>query len=157
VTLFALNLLLALVWAGWLGEWNLVHLVIGFVLGYVVLWLFQPVLGRSPYFGKLPRAIGFMAFFVGELVVSSLRVTWDVVTPRARRRPGIVAVPLDLTSDGAITLLAAVITLTPGSLGVDVSADRSTLYVHEMFVDDPERVRERIKRGFERRVKELLS
>ena len=157
MTLFALNLLLAVVWAGWLGQWSLVHLAIGFVMGYLTLWLFQPVLGRSPYFKKLPLAIGFLAFFAGELVVSSLRVAWDVVTPRARRRPGIVAVPLKLTSDGAITLLAAVITLTPGSLGVDVSADRSTLFVHEMFVDDPDRVRERIKRGFERRVEELLS
>lgn len=157
MTLFALNLLLALVWAGWLGQWSLLHLTIGFVLGYLTLWLFQPVVGRSPYFAKLPRAIGFLAFFFGELVVSSLRVAWDVVTPRARRRPGIVAVPLDVASDLEITLLASVITLTPGSLGVDVSADRGTLFVHEMFVDDPEQVRTRIKDGFERRVQELLS
>jgi multicomponent Na+:H+ antiporter subunit E len=157
MTLFALNLMLAIVWAGWLGQWSLVHLLIGFVFGYVVLWLFQPVVGRSAYFEKLPRAVGFLGFLTGELVVSSLRVAWDVVTPRARRRPGIIAVPLDLRSDGAITLLAALITLTPGSLGVDVSADRSTLFVHEMFVDDPDQVRQRIKRGFERRVAELLS
>lgn len=157
MTLFALNLLLACVWAGWLGEWSLVNLVIGFVAGYAALWLIQPVLGSTDYFRKLPRAAGFLVFLACELLVSSLRVTWDIVTPRARRRPGVVAVPLDVRSELEITLLAVVITLTPGSLALDVSPDRSTLYVHEMFVDDPDAVRTRIKDGFERRIEELLS
>jgi len=134
-----------------------VNLVCGYVAGYAALWLMQPLLGQTDYFRKLPRAAGFLVFLAWELVASSLRVTWDIITPRARRRPGIIAVPLDVRSDLEITLLAVVITLTPGSLALDVSPDRATLYVHEMFVDDPDSVRTRIKEGFERRVAELLA
>jgi multicomponent Na+:H+ antiporter subunit E len=55
-----------------------------------------------------------------------------------------------------ITFLANLITLTPGTLSLDVSDDRSVLYVHGMFVEDPQQMREQIKNGFERRVLELL-
>jgi len=67
-----------------------------------------------------------------------------------------VAVPLDARSDMEITLLANLITLTPGTLSLDVSDDRSVLYVHGMFVEDAQLMREQIKNGFERRVLELL-
>jgi multicomponent Na+:H+ antiporter subunit E len=71
-------------------------------------------------------------------------------------RPGIVAVPLDAQTDLEITLMANLITLTPGTLSLDVSEDRHTLYVHAMFVDSPESVRDSIKNGFERRLLELI-
>ncbi len=61
-----------------------------------------------------------------------------------------------MTSDVEITLLANLVTLTPGTLSLDVSEDRSTLFVHAMFVDDPDVLRREIKHGFERRVLELL-
>ena len=63
--------------------------------------------------------------------------------------------PLDANTDGEITLLANLITLTPGTLSFDLSKDRRTLYVHAMFVDSPESVRDTIKSGFERRLLEL--
>ena len=68
----------------------------------------------------------------------------------------IVAVPLDAKTDAEITMLANLITVTPGSFSLEVSADRSVLYVHAMYVDDPETFRREIKNGFERRVLELL-
>ena len=71
-------------------------------------------------------------------------------------RPGVVAIPLEAKTDAEITFLANVITLTPGTLSLDVSEDRSTLYVHTMFLESPEVLRESIKEGFERRVLELL-
>jgi multicomponent Na+:H+ antiporter subunit E len=148
--------MLAAVWALVQGTVDLANLAIGFIFGYVVLWLVRPALGETGYFRKLPAALGFLAYFLKELVVSNLRVAWDVLTPRARHRPGVVAVPLDLESDLEITLLANVVTLTPGTLSLDVSPDRRTLYVHGMFVDDPEAFRREIKDGFERRIRELL-
>jgi multicomponent Na+:H+ antiporter subunit E len=132
------------------------HLVVGFVFGYGVLWVSKPLLGVTGYFTKVPKTIAFVVFFVWELVLSNLRVAWDVLTPRAYRRPGVVAVPLDAETDVEITLLANLVTLTPGTLSLDVSDDRRTLYVHAMFVDDPEDLRRDIKDGFESRVLELL-
>ena len=67
-----------------------------------------------------------------------------------------MAVPLDAETDVEITLLANLITMTPGSLSIDVSDDRGVIYVHSMFIDDPEEFRRTIKDDFERRVLELL-
>jgi multicomponent Na+:H+ antiporter subunit E len=73
-------------------------------------------------------------------------------------RPGVVAIPLDARTDAEITLLANLITLTPGTLSLDVSSDRRMLYIHVMYIDndDLEEVRRKIKAGFERRVLEVL-
>ncbi len=68
----------------------------------------------------------------------------------------IVAIPLDAKTDREITLLANLITLTPGTLSLDVSEDRRFLYVHAMFVEDVESFRDSIKNGFERRLLELM-
>jgi multicomponent Na+:H+ antiporter subunit E len=153
---FLLNLILALVWALLMGAITLPNLVVGFLLGYGLLWLSQPVLGDTRYFRRLPAAVRFVAFFLKELVVSNLVVAHEVLTPRSHRRPGVVAVPLDAETDFEITLLAQVVTLTPGTLSLDVSEDRSTLYVHTMFLESPEALRYSIKEGFERRILELL-
>lgn len=69
----------------------------------------------------LPVAIRFRGYFLWQLLLSNLRVAYDVITPRLYMRPGILAVPLDAEIDLEITLLANLITLTPGTLSLDVS------------------------------------
>jgi multicomponent Na+:H+ antiporter subunit E len=92
-----------------------------------------------------------------ELLLANLRLACDVLTPGYHLRPGVVAVPLDARTDTEITLLANMITLTPGSFSLDVSADRRVLYVHVMYLDeDVDEFRRRIKNGFERRILEVL-
>ena len=90
-------------------------------------------------------------------MVSSLRVAYDVLTPTLHMRPAIVAIPLDAETDLQITILANFITLTPGTLSLDVSPDRKTLYVHAMYVDDVDAFRREIKEELERRVIEVFS
>jgi multicomponent Na+:H+ antiporter subunit E len=94
--------------------------------------------------------------FIYELVVSSVQVAWDVATPRHRSRPGILEVPLDARTDLEITVLSNLICLTPGTLSLEVSANRSVLYVHFMFIDDPGKSRRMLKEALERRVLEAL-
>lgn len=105
---------------------------------------------------KIPRALGFMVFFLAELVRSSLRVAHDVITPADRHEPAIVCIPLDVRSDAEIALLANLITLTPGTVALGLSEDRTTMLVHAMFAPDDAKLREEIKMGYERRVQELL-
>lgn len=155
--LFLANLLLAIVWYAGVGRGGVSELMFGFGVGYFVLWWLRPLLGSTQYFSKLPKVIRFTLFFLKELVESTLRVAYDVVTPAAHRHPGVVAVPLDAESDLEIAALAMLVTLTPGSLGLDVSTDRRTLYVHTMFAEDPGSVRRHIKEGYEARVIELLG
>ena len=106
---------------------------------------------------RVGKGIELALYFLYALIVSSFRVAWEVVTVRTYSRPGILAIPLDVRSDLGITLLANLISLTPGSLSLEVSPDRRTLYVHFMFIDDPETERANIKNDFERRVLEVLE
>jgi len=152
----AWNLVLALAWAALWGSFTAVDLVVGLVMGFLAIAWLSPLLGGARYARKVPRSAGLALYFLWELVVSSLRVAWDVVTPTAWRSPGFVAIPLDAHTEVEITALANLVTLTPGSLSLDVSDDRSTLYVHTMWAEDPDAVRREIKEGFERRVLELL-
>ncbi|MBI1209234.1 MAG: hypothetical protein GC191_18340 [Azospirillum sp.] len=151
-----LNSVLALGWAAVTGSLTLPNLVAGFAIGFATLWLTRPLYGDTRYFVRIRRVCGLAVFFVDDLMRSSLRVLHDVFTPRLRARPGIVAVPLDAETDTAILLVANLITLTPGTLSMDVSDDRKTLYVHAMYIDDIDRVRAALKRGTEAKVLEAL-
>lgn len=137
-------------------SYNAIWAVVVWTAIMFALWLTSPFYHRS-YFQKLPKAITFIVYFLKELVVANLKVAYDILTPNYRMKPTVVALPLSVTTDMEITLLAAIITLTPGSLSVDVSADRKMLYVHTLYVknNDLELVKEDIKQGFERRLMEL--
>lgn len=153
------NMLLAVAWAALQGEFSLRTLVTGQILGYLILVALVRggVLSTSPYIGRLHRVVGLAAYFFKELVKANLRLALDVATPRYHMRPGIIAVPLDATSDGQILLLSMLINTTPGSVALDVSPDRKTLYVHVMYMDTPDAARREIKQGFERRVLGVLG
>lgn len=107
---------------------------------------------------RLARAVGFAFFFAWELLLANLRVAWAVLRPQAHLRPAIIALPLDVRTDLAIQLLASTITLTPGTLSIDVSSDRRTLFVHVVDVGGGVEATVRgLKDSFERRIKEMLE
>jgi multicomponent Na+:H+ antiporter subunit E len=135
---------------------NAIWAVVMAVIIMFVLWLSSPFYHRS-YFHKLPKAFNFIMFFLKELVVANLMVAYDILTPNYRMKPTVIALPLDAKTDMEITLLSGIITLTPGSLSIDVSADRKVLYVHTLYVthNDLELTKEKIKYGFERRLLQL--
>lgn len=153
---FLWNLALAAVWALAVGALTLGNLLIGFVLGYVVLWLVRGLLGTQGYCARILWIIEFLLYFLWELLKANLRVAFDVVTPRHYMRPGILALPLDAESDMEITLLANTISLTPGTLSLNVSDDRKVLYIHHMYVSDLEQQKRELKQGFERRLLRIL-
>jgi multicomponent Na+:H+ antiporter subunit E len=153
---FLSNILLTFCWMVVTGLFEPSNFLFGFLLSYGILRLFLGIEKSESYFSKLNQAIGFILFFLLELFKANLRVAHDVLTPRHRMKPGVIDVPLDVETDAEITLLANLITLTPGTLSLDISTDRKVLYIHSMYIDDVEEFRRDIKDGFERRVKELL-
>lgn len=106
---------------------------------------------------RLLKLLDLLAFLIWQMIVANWQVALDVLTPGHNLRPAILAIQLDARSDAAITMLANIITLTPGSLSLDISSDRRILYVHLMYAGDIEMERERIKTRFERRVLEVLN
>ena len=153
------NVLLALAWAALSGEFSLASLLTGHVLGYLILLMLVKggVRPQSPYVGKVFQAIGLAGYFLWELVRANLRLALDVATPSYQMTPGILAIPLDATRDAEILLLAMLINLTPGSVALDVSDDRTVMYVHVMYMQNPDAARAEIKHGFERRVMQVLG
>jgi multicomponent Na+:H+ antiporter subunit E len=148
------SILLALAWAALQGEITLVNLVVGYTVGYVILALLaKGGVMPSTLAARTFRAAELAAFFAWELVLANVRVALDVLRPRLGIRPAVIAIPLDITSDGEILLLSMLINITPGSVTIDLSEDRRTLYVHVMHMKSAEESRREIKEGFERRVK----
>jgi len=137
-------------------DWSLPALVFSGALGGLLLRLVRPLGGEGFRRVRLARLPGFLLYFLKELLVANLKVAAAVVAPAGRLRPAIVAVPLTLDRDAEIALLANLITLTPGTLSLDVSPDRRTLYVHAMAVSSPDDLRREIRDGFERRILEVF-
>ena len=158
MNMLAWNVLLALTWAVAFGKFTPQHLAFGFGLGYLILMFTRRALGPTHYFVKVPQVIGFAFFYLWQLFLSNLRVAYDVVTPTHYMKPGVIAVSLEARTDVEITMLANLITLTPGTLSLDLAPDRSVLYVHCMYIDDGnvDLARRHIKEGLERRVLQVL-
>lgn len=159
MNLFLLNLLLALAWAALVGSFEPLNLLFGFLLGYLVLGLSERHLssGRSRYVRKSLLAAQLAGTLLVDMVKANLRVAATVLSPRMALRPAVVAVPLDLRSEGAITLFSNMITLTPGTLSLDISSDRRFIFVHVFWLVDAESFQKELKNGYERRIKELME
>lgn len=148
--------ILALIWVAISGSYSIPNLAFGFAIGWIVLFLVRDQ-RRTKNTVIRPWALLLLTgLFIKELLLSALRVARLVLSPRMDIKPGIFAYPLKVDRDFEITLLANLITLTPGTLSVDVSEDRRTLFVHGMDCSDTEQARREISQGFERRILEAF-
>jgi multicomponent Na+:H+ antiporter subunit E len=152
-----LTIALALAWVALTGALDPANVVFGLAAGALLARLVPPAEQGRWTLRRAVASVSLAGYFAWELVLANLRVAAAVLGPRARLAPAVVAVPLDARTDIEITLFANLITLTPGTLSVDVSADRRVLYVHMLsFNGNLEATRRALKDGFERRVLEAL-
>lgn len=145
-----LNLSIAIFYMVLIGGNTATDLVIGFVLGVLILSFVEPDYGRRV--GRIPVFVGIVLW---QVLISAVTVAGYVLRPGTVFRQGVVAVPLDVTEPLEITVLASVITLTPGTISVNLgrdSQDRQVLFVHVLMLDDPESLAMDIKNTFERRI-----
>ena len=155
---FVAHLVLTLLLAVWLGGLTPRNLAVGLVAGYLLLWLVTRFQGKqAKYFTKTPLFFGFLAYYAWELLKSNAVILYEVLTPGLDMRPGVIGIPIRAKTDLEITILANLITMTPGTLSLDISPDRRTLYIHAMYIHDPEALRKDIQENLERRVLELLA
>jgi multicomponent Na+:H+ antiporter subunit E len=149
-----LTIVFALGWAAATGSFSLPNLLLGAVVAALGLFVVRGFVSRPNFLPRTLRIIGLAVTFVRELIVSAFRVARLVIRPdlNAHIKPATIAFPLTATSDAEITLLANLITLTPGTLSVDVSADRRVLFIHAIHVTDRAAFISEIADGFERQV-----
>lgn len=136
MTAFGSVWLIAIAWCFLQGSISLGNLFLGGLLGMIVLTFSLAFNGMKASFTQLRAMFLLILFVLKELVLSSLRITWDILTPTAYARPRIVRIPIHDLNDIAITILANAISLTPGSLALEVSENRHSLYVHVMYAED---------------------
>ena len=152
-----LCLVLAAVWVGLTGEVTPATFVVGILLGLIIIHLF----GRKTL--KIFRLnirhfwplIQLFFIFLYELVVANLTVLKKVFKPKLDIKPGIIKVPIDLEGPFWIVTLANMITLTPGTLTVEVAPDNKYFYVHCLNIDNEESIVSGIKDVFEKKIQEV--
>jgi multicomponent Na+:H+ antiporter subunit E len=155
IGLLLLNLILALMWAALQGELGMVNFVSGFVVSAAVIYIFRRKFFRALYFRKVALGVTLALVFSRELIKSNIAVLRVVLSRRPLIRSGVIAVPTELTNDLALTMLSNMITLTPGTLTLDISHDRRYLFVHTLNLNDPEDVKREIRNAFELYLREL--
>jgi multicomponent Na+:H+ antiporter subunit E len=144
---FLAHIALSILWAALLGSYDFLSLLSGFFigLGLFALTLREPTaLYRQRVFGILRFAL----FYLGEIMKSNLRIALDVARPRPKIKPGIVAVGVEELSERATVLVANLITMTPGTLSLDISDDGRWIYVHCLYLQDPEAARKSMEKDF---------
>ncbi len=154
-----LVILLSLSWAAVTGSFTLMNLLLGGVIGAAATLLIRDRVDRPFILRRLFRAARLALLFFYELILSAWRVAVLVASPNmhSKLHPGIFAYPLTVTTDQQITLLANLITLTPGTLSVDVSEDRTVLFVHAIDLTDKDETIRSIREGFEAKIIEVFE
>ena len=109
----------------------------------------------SKIFELIWKSIALLIFYIYDVISCNVKVSIEVLTPGHNMKPGIIAVPLQEMSDLQLTLVANLITMTPGTLSLDISEDRSTLYVHAMDIDNLEEFRLDLVNNYVKRIKDL--
>lgn len=150
---------LVLLWAAITANFSTANLLLGVALAIAAVGFLRRSFARPLHYGKLAAIARLALTFVVELLLSAVRVARIVLTPDigSALRPAIIAFPLSVKSDVEIATLANLITLTPGTLSVDVSDDRSVLYIHALSFTTREAFIAEIANGFERQVKEVFA
>jgi len=85
---------------------------------------------------RLMHLIGFILFYISEILKSNIRVAYDVLTPTHKMNPVVVSVDVSGMTDRQLLFMANFITMTPGTLGLSFSDAKDKLYIHAMYLDD---------------------
>ncbi|MUG47226.1 Na+/H+ antiporter subunit E [Paenibacillus woosongensis] len=152
-----LNFLIALVWMFLNNNWTTSGLIVGYIVGLVMIGLFGRFWPQGFYMKKVWAIVKLLVLFIKELFKSSFVVIGQVLSPKLNIRPGIFAYTTELKSDWEVTILANLITLTPGTLTLDVSREGSTLYIHAMDIDDVDKLCSDIRSTFEKAILEVTK
>ena len=150
-----LNVVLALVWMFLSHSYNPSSFIVGYLLGILILLGFRKFFNSRFYLIRVWAVIKLVFLFIKELIMANIAVLKVIIKPKLDMKPGIFALKTDLKKPWEITLLANLITLTPGTLVVDVSDDNSTLYIHAMDINDVQLEIDGIKNSFEKAIMEV--
>ena len=150
-----LNFILAFVWMFLKTSYSPASFFVGYFFGLLIIYIFRRFFTSRFYLLRVVAVLNLIYIFTLELILSNVAVLKAVLRPKLNIKPGIFAFPTELKEDWEITMLANLITLTPGTLVVDVSPDNKILYVHAMDITDADEAIQSIKNTFEKAIMEV--
>jgi len=151
------SLVLLVVWLLLNNTLSAGHILLGSMIALVLPWATAGFWADQLHLHKPGLALRFLLLVLWDITVANIQVAKLILGPRRRLRPAFVRYPLDIDNDFAITVLAATISLTPGTVSIDVSNDHRTLLVHGLDVDDEAALIAEIKSRYEAPIKEIFG
>lgn len=152
-----LSLFLLLIWLLLMNDLSLGHWLLGALLGWMIPQLTQLFWERTPRVYKPFKLCVFLLRVLGDIIFANLEVAKLILGSSSKLRPAFVEVPLALEDDLALTMLASIVSLTPGTVSADLSDDRKTLLVHGLDVADDEALIATIKQRYEAPLMEVFT
>lgn len=128
----------------WVTLWEAVtwaNVAGGLVIAFAVALLLPPREVRTSVGFRPLATTKLFLYFLWELLVASSQVIWEIITPQDHTRPAVVAVQTRSTVPGHIAAVANMISLTPGTLSLEVDHDTRTIYIHVLHLDSFEETR----------------
>jgi len=154
---FLLNLFLALLWLLLVDEPvpQLTTFFTGFVVGIGILYVMHRFFGTQFYLRRVMKIVYLILLFITELITSSYLVIKQVLTPRLQITPGIFTYKTSLKGEWEVTALALLLTLTPGSVVMEVSESGDVFYIHAMDLEESKESIIRSMAKFEKAILEV--
>jgi multicomponent Na+:H+ antiporter subunit E len=150
-----LNIFIAFTWMFLGNNYAFPSFFGGYLIGLFMIFMMRRFFPRRFYLINVYAAFKLLVLFIKELILSNIAILKVILRPKLDISPGIFALPTELTKDWEITLLANLITLTPGTLVIDISDDNKLLYIHAMDVKDVDTAIHDIKNTFEKAIMEV--
>ncbi|MBY6273288.1 MAG: Na+/H+ antiporter subunit E [Caldibacillus debilis] len=150
-----INLLIAALWMFLHDSWSFLSFFGGYLVGIFILFFIRRFFKKPFYIIMIARTVKLLAIFIVELISSSFLVMRQVLRPNINVKPGIFRLETDLDSDIEVTLLAMLITLTPGSVVMEITPDSRALYIHAMDIPESRDAVLRSQKVFEKAIKDV--
>lgn len=151
-----LNIILACLWMFLESSFSFATFIIGFIIGIFLLLFMRRFLGSRFYIFRLFALVKLVFLFLHDLIVSTIHVSRIVLKKDMNIRPGIFRYDTTLETDWEVTMLALLITLTPGTLSIDISDDYKAIYVHSLHVPNIEEEIATIRKSYEGAIMEVF-
>ncbi|AVQ99443.1 Na+/H+ antiporter subunit E [Oceanobacillus sp. M65] len=150
-----INLIIAFLWMFLSESYSAPSFIAGYLLGILLLFLLRRFVPDTFYLRRIYKIGALLLLFIKELLSSNWEIVKLVYKPKQDFEPGIFALPIDVKSNWEITLLANLISLTPGTLSVAISRDNTKIFIHAMHIQDSEEAISSIKNTFEKAILEV--
>jgi multicomponent K+:H+ antiporter subunit E len=153
-----LSLTLGILWILLINHWHLGSLILALILATLIPHLTAHWWPDRPRIRRPLALVAYGALVLWDVIVANFQVARIILfVPADRIRSAWINIPLDLTSPEAISLLAGTITMTPGTLTADFSADGRALLIHSLHAPDPDAIRSEIKSRYEARLQRIFE